>query len=176
RPFIWHIWDGRKDGFACLANYHKLDHKRMESLTYSYLQDWINAQSAAAKSGRTGADLRLSAAQELQGKLRLTLAGESPYDIFVPGKPLAEQPIGWNPALNDGVRINIRPFVTAGVLRKSPNIKWTKDRGTEPQRPKDQFPWFWDGDTFKGERVNDIHLTNTQKQDAREQAAAHPSA
>ena len=28
RPFIWHIWDGRKDGFACLVNYHKLDHKR----------------------------------------------------------------------------------------------------------------------------------------------------
>src|SRR5262249_25149897 len=37
-------------------------------------------------------------------------------------------------------------------------IKWTKDRGTEPQRPKDQFPWFWDGDTMRGERVNDVHL------------------
>jgi hypothetical protein len=176
RPFVWHIWDGRKDGFACLVNYHKPDHKRLESLTYSYLQDWINAQAAAAKAGQTAADLRLGAAQELQEKLKLILAGEPPYDIFVWWKPLAEQPIGWNPDLNDGVRINIRPFVTAGVLRKNPNIKWTKDRGTEPQRPRDRFPWFWDGDTFKGERVNDVHLTNTQKQDSREQAAAHPSA
>ena len=25
RPFIWHIWDGRKrDGFHALVNYHKL--------------------------------------------------------------------------------------------------------------------------------------------------------
>jgi predicted RNase H-like HicB family nuclease len=39
------------------------------------------------------------------------------------------QPIGWNPDLNDGVRMNIRPFVQAGILRKNPNIKWTKDRG-----------------------------------------------
>ena len=30
---------------------------------------------------------------------------------------LAEQPIGWNPDLNDGVRLNIRPFMTAEVLR-----------------------------------------------------------
>jgi hypothetical protein len=33
RPFIWHIWDGRRDGFSCLVNYHKLDHGRLESLT-----------------------------------------------------------------------------------------------------------------------------------------------
>jgi hypothetical protein len=43
RPFIWHVWDGRKDGFACLVNYHKLDRALLENLTYSYLQDWINA-------------------------------------------------------------------------------------------------------------------------------------
>ena len=24
RPFIWHIWDGRKDGFHALVNYHRL--------------------------------------------------------------------------------------------------------------------------------------------------------
>src|SRR4029077_1779129 len=97
RPFIWHIWDGRKDGFACLVNYHKLDHKRLESLTYSYLQDWINAQASAAKAGKTGADLRLGAAQELQEKLKLILAGEPDYDIFVRWKPLAAQPLRWSP-------------------------------------------------------------------------------
>ena len=103
----------------------------------------------------------------MQEKLKLILAGEPPYDIFVRWKPLAEQPIGWNPDLNDGVRLNIRPFMTAGILRKNPNIKWTKDRGNEPKRPKDQYPWFWDGDTFKGDRVNDVHLTNQEKMDAR---------
>ncbi|MFN7769851.1 MAG: DNA methyltransferase [Planctomycetaceae bacterium] len=164
RPFIWHIWDGRKDGFSALVNYHKLDHKALENLTYSYLGDWIKAQS---RSDKAGADSRLGAAQALQEKLKLILEGEPPYDIFVRWKPLHEQPIGWNPDLNDGVRMNIRPFVTAGILRKTPNIKWTKDRGKEPLRDKADYPWFWSGDTFVGDRVNDIHLTHAEKEAAR---------
>jgi len=165
RPFIWHIWDGRKDGFSAVVNYHKLDHKALENLTYSYLGGWIAAQS---KSDKVGADLRLAAAQVLQEKLKLILTGEPPYGIFVRWKPLQEQAIGWHPDLNDGVRMNIRPFMTAGILRKNPNIKWTKDRGAEPERPRDMYPWFWKDGTFVGERLNDIHLTNAQKLAARE--------
>jgi hypothetical protein len=160
RPFIWHIWDGRKDGFSVLVNYHKLTHKTLENLTYSYLGDWISAQS---KSDKTGADLRLAAAQTLQEKLKLILAGEPPYDIFVRWKPLHEQAIGWHPDLNDGVRMNIRPFVKADILRKTPNIKWTKDRGKEPERDKHDYPWFWSGSEFVGDRLNDVHLTNEKK-------------
>jgi hypothetical protein len=164
RPFIWHIWDGRKDGFSVLVNYHKLDHKALENLTYSYLGDWITAQS---KSDKVGADLRLAAAQGLQEKLKLILAGEPPYDIFVRWKPLHEQAIGWHLDLNDGVRMNIRPFVMADILRKRPNIKWTKDRGKEPEQDKSEYPWFWNGNTFVGDRVNDVHIANGQKQAAR---------
>ena len=36
RPFVWHIWDGRKDGFHALVNYHQLDHAALQKLTYSY--------------------------------------------------------------------------------------------------------------------------------------------
>ncbi len=169
RPFVWHLWDGRKDGLSCLVNYHKLTHKLLDNLTYSYVQDWINLQTADALSGKPGADLRLAAAQALQEKLKLILAGEPPYDIFVRWKPLSEQPIGWNPDLNDGVRMNIRPFVKAGILRKPPNIKWTKDRGKEPQRSKEEYPWFWKDGKFVGDRVNDIHLANARKQDARKE-------
>lgn len=165
RPFIWHIWDGRKDGFSALVNYHKLTHKALENLAYSYLGDWITAQS---KSDKVGADSRLGAAQELQAKLKLILAGEPPYDIFLRWKPLQEQSIGWHPDLNDGVRMNIRPFIEAEVLRKNPNIKWTKDRGKEPEREKADFPWFWNGKEFVGDRINDIHLTNAEKTAARD--------
>jgi hypothetical protein len=160
RPFIWHIWDGRKDGFSALVNYHKLDYNALENLTYSYLGDWISAQS---KSDKVGADLRLAAAQALQEKLKLILAGEPPYDIFVRWKPLHEQAIGWHPDLNDGVRMNIRPFIEAGILRKNPNIKWGKDRGKEPERDKDEYPWFWKGKDPVGDRVNDVHLANAEK-------------
>ena len=44
RPFIWHIWDGLRDGFSALVNYHKLDHKLLETLIYNYLGDWIARQ------------------------------------------------------------------------------------------------------------------------------------
>lgn len=163
RPFIWHIWDSRNDGFSCLVNYHKLTHKTLENLTYSYVADWIKVQAAETKAGKVGADLRLVAAHALQEKLKLILAGEPPYDIFVRWKPLSEQSIGWNPDLNGGVRMNIRPFIEADILRKTPNIKWTKDRGKEPERDRDDYPWFWNGKAFVGDRVNDVHLSNAEK-------------
>ena len=49
-----------------------------------------------------------------------------------------------------------------GLLRIKPNIKWEKDRCKEPQRDKKEFPWFWNGSTFTGDRVNDVHLTRQQ--------------
>ena len=169
RPFVWHIWDGRKDGFSCLVNYHKLTHKPLDNLTLLLRPGLDQPSGRRCRSGKPGADLRLAAAQALQEKLKLILAGEPPYDIFVRWKPLSEQPIGWNPDLNDGVRMNIRPFVEAGILRKPPNIKWTKDRGNEPERPRRSIPGSGKTASSSGDRVNDIHLTNARKQDARKE-------
>jgi len=152
RPFIWHVWDGRKDGFSALVNYHRLDKANLGRLIYTYLGDWIEAQASAAKAVVTGADLRLAAAQDLKQKLEAILHGEPPHDIYVRWKGLHEQPIGWEPDPNDGVRLNIRPFMQAGVLRARPNIKWTKDRGKNP-----------DG----SERHNDRNLTRAEKEEAR---------
>jgi hypothetical protein len=59
-----------------------------------------------------------------------------------------------------GLRLNIRPFMTAEVLRhnKKPklNIIWDKGRGKDV----DSAPWF---KVFKGDRINDHHLTVTEK-------------
>src|SRR6185436_1575650 len=66
RPFIWHVWDGRKDGFAALVNYHTLDAARLDKLIYTALGSWIETQRAATKRGEAGADGRLVAALELQ--------------------------------------------------------------------------------------------------------------
>jgi hypothetical protein len=183
RPFVWHIWDGRKrDGFHALVNYHTLagdkgkGRRTLESLTHSYLGDWITRQKDGLKRGEEGADERLAAALALKETLEAIINGEPPYDVFVRWKPLAQQAIGWNPDINDGVRMNIRPFMAsdisggkkgAGVLRVKPNIKWDKDRGKEPKREKTEYPWFYDASTFTGDRVNDVHLTKEQKEDAR---------
>ena len=163
RPFIWHVWDGRKDGFSVLVNCHKLTHANLEKLTFAYLGDWIRRQQAAVAAEEAGSDARLEAAQKLQTKLKLILEGEPPYDIFVRWKGLASQAIGWHPNLNDGVRMNIRPFATADILRKRVKIKWDKDRGKEPQRDKAEYPWFWKGSEFTGDRLNDIHVTREEK-------------
>lgn len=176
RPFIWHIWDGLPDGFGALVNYHKLDAKLLETLIYTYLGDWITRQREDLNSGIDGAAEKLAAAELLKKSLQLILEGEAPYDIFVRWKPLEEQPIGWNPDLNDGVRLNIRPFMNApdvrkkgaGVLRDKPNIKWNKDRGTDVP----SAPWYKLGLEYggkEGDRINDHHLKLSEKVSARKQ-------
>jgi hypothetical protein len=198
RPFVWHIWDGRRDGFHALVSYHRLAapngecRRTLEKLLYSYLGDWLDRQRADQKAGVEGADARVAAAEHLKTELTSILAGEPPYDLFVRWKPIAEQPIGWEPDINDGVRINIRPFMTAKplgarakgacILRVTPKIKWDKDRGKEPQRPREDFPWFWSWDPDikddqkdfggrgkepDGNRWNDLHYTRAFKQAAR---------
>jgi hypothetical protein len=155
RPFLWHIWDGRKDGFSVIVNYHRLDHGTLEKLTFASLGAWIERQKQEATAGRAGADARLAAAENLQERLRLILDGVPPYDVYVRWKTLHEQPIGWHPDLDDGVRLNIRPFVTAGVLRSKVNVHWKKDRGTNP-----------DG----SERINDLHPSLDERREARRRA------
>lgn len=198
RPFVWHIWDGRRDGFHALVNYHRLaapngeGRRTLERLLYSYLGDWVKRQRDDQKAGEEGADARVAAALHLKTELERILEGEPPYDIFVRWKPLHEQPIGWEPDINDGVRINIRPFMTAKplgarakgacILRTTPKIKWDKDRGKEPQRPREHYPWLWGwdpdnkddrqdfagrGNEPDGNRWNDLHYTRTFKEAAR---------
>jgi len=156
RPFVWHIWDGQRHGFSALVNYHRLDRKTLEKLTYTYLgQDWVERQRAATREEIPGAEARLEAALALQRRLETILEGEKPYDIYVRWKERHEQPVGWEPDLNDGVRLNIRPFVQADVLRARVNVHWKKDRGTNP-----------DG----SERLNDVHLSLAEKREDRRRA------
>ena len=165
RPFIWHVWDGHREGFSALVNYHKLDHDMLKSLTYTYLGDWIRTKEIEAKAGKSGAGDKLAKSNALQKRLAAILEGEAPLDIFVRWKPIEQQPIGWHPNVDDGVRLNIRPFLTvadvgvrgAGVLRWKPNIRWGKDPGKNPPGT----PW--------GEvRDNDKHLSLAEKRKARE--------
>lgn len=183
RPFIWHLWDGRPDGFHVLVNYHQLDHATLQKLAYSYLGNWIQQQDEDTKADKPGAAARLGAARALQAKLAAILEGEAPLDIFVRWKPLKDQAQGWQPDLNDGIRQNIRPFLLAGdvgkkgagLFRTIPLKLKDKDRGNEPQRPKADYPWFWcaeepgtdpqGGEEFVGARWNSVHLTLARKKE-----------
>ena len=171
RPFIWQIWDGLSDGFSVLVNYHKLDHKLLETLIYDYLGDWISRQQRDKDHLVDGSEEKLAAAKLLKQRLELILEGEQPYDVFVRWKALEDQPIGWEPDFNDGVRLNIRPFMTvpdikkkgAGVLRDKPNVHWKKDRGKDVV----SAPWYNLGPQSggkEGDRINDHHLSLAEKQ------------
>ena len=185
RPFVWHIWDGRKrDGFHALVNYHKLaktggsGRHLLESLTYSYLGDWINRQQDGVKRGEGSAEEHLVATLELQKRLIAIIEGDPPFNIFIRWKPIDQQPIGWEPDIYDGVRLNIRPFMVqeipggrrgAGILQTKSNIHWKKDRGKEPIRDQVWFRWFWNRDEFTGARVNEVYISTAEKRAARNQ-------
>ena len=201
RPFVWHVWDGRRDGFHALIDYHRLagpdseGRRTLEKLIWSCLGDWIDRQRAERDAETEGADARLAHAEHLRAELVNILEGDPPYDLFVRWKPLHEQPIGWEPDMNDGVRVNLRPFMTARplgakakgacILRATPNIHWCKDRGKELAREKADHPWFWSRDPnnpahevdflggadFDGNRWNDLHYTRAAKEAARARAA-----
>lgn len=201
RPFVWQIWDGRKDGFSALVNYHQLaavngeGRRALDKLTHTYLGDWLDRQRADQKAGIEGADGRVAAAEHLKRELEKILEGEPPYDLFVRWKPLHHQPVGWEPDINDGVRVNIRPFMAARplnargknacILRVAPKLKWDKDRGKEPTRERADFPWFWGwdeetrdflgGKEFDGNRWSDLHYSRAVKLAARERAKGEKS-
>ena len=197
RPFVWHVWDGRRDGFHALVNYHRLaapggeGRRTLEKLVYSCLGDWIGRQRAERDAGTEGADARLAHAEHLRAELVKVLEGTPPHDLFARWKPLREQPLGWEPDANDGVRVNVRPFTVARplgarargacILRATPNVHWRKDRGKEPAREKADYPWFWSRDPadpahetdfpggphFDGNRWNDLHYTRAAREAAR---------
>jgi len=173
RPFVWHVWDGEKDGFSALVNYHKLNKQTLSKLTHTYLGGWLEEKKKQLAGNVDGAKELVLSAQLLQNKLKLILEGDKPLDIFVRWKPLAQQPLGWEPDLNDGVRLNIRPFLLvgdvgkkgAGILRAKPNVKWTKDRGADVT----SAPWYGLGPAYgeeKGARINEHHLTLEEKNKA----------
>ena len=156
RPMLWFITDARADGFAGVVHYHRLTRANLERLAWTVLGDWL---------ARLGDDPRAEAARVLQAKLAAIVEGEQPYDIFVRWKPLEKQPLGWEPDLDDGVRLNVRPFIKAGVLAHAPNVRYGTDRGKDVP----SAPWF---KVFNGERRNDHHTTLAEKRAAR--AAASP--
>ena len=182
RPFLWHIWDGHPDGFHVIVNYHRLaagngaGRGLLEKLVYGYLDDWI---AGCSHRGKDVGSLLYHRASRLRKRLLAIMEGEPPHDIFVRWKALGEQPAGWSPDLDDGVRVNIRPFATGdsgvnrkrevGILRVVPKIRWDKDRGREPEVSKEDFPWYWGwdettddfvgGEHFTGERWNGPHYS-----------------
>ena len=138
RPVIWHISSSQGSApfaFGVLCHYRKFDANRMAKLRSSYLRDAIETfRREAALAGREGRaedriDLqaRLEEAQALDRKLQAVQeghhdgpeGGDRDYRILTPWKSAEERPAGWEPDIDDGVKVNIAPLQKAGVLRSA---------------------------------------------------------
>ncbi len=132
--------------FGALCQYHKFDADRMAKLRAGYLRDAIESfRREAARASqedraedRTEWQARLEEAQALDRKLQAVQEGrhggsegdedeaqdqelehdqELDYRILTPWKSPEDRPQGWEPDLDDGVKVNIEPLQRAGVLR-----------------------------------------------------------
>ena len=136
RPVIWHIASNQGSSpaaFGALCHYHKFDANRMAKLRAGYLRDAIETfrrEAALANreervEDRTEWQAKLEEAQALDRKLQAVQeghrdgpeGGNSDYRILTPWKSPEHRPKGWNPDIDDGVKVNIEPLQKAGVLR-----------------------------------------------------------
>jgi hypothetical protein len=174
-PLIWHVWDAHQQGFSALLNHHLLTREKLSTL-HLYLDDWIVQQERAVDPRNSDAVLKLAKAGALRTQLDSILEGESPYDIFVRWKPISQLPLDWGPDTNDGIRMNIRPFVQAEGLRiPRPNLGIIReaDRGKDVASTR----WYKLGPTCgepEGLRINDHHTTIAEQKAAREKAKVKP--
>ena len=136
RPIFWHIASSQgisPCAFGALVHYHRFDKNRMAQLRAQYLRDAIETFRREAalsdKAGRTDArqdwQARLEEAQELDRRLQRVQegyhdgpeGGDTDYRILTPWKAPEDCPNGWDPDLDDGVKVNIDPLQKAGALR-----------------------------------------------------------
>jgi hypothetical protein len=136
RPIFWHISSAQgknKAAFGALLHYHKFDKNCMAKLRGTYLRETIEffrREAALAAHERREDDrlewqAKLEETQELDRRLQLVQegyhegaeGGDSDFRILTPWKSSKERPKGWDPDLDDGVKVNIEPFQKAGVLR-----------------------------------------------------------
>jgi hypothetical protein len=138
RPIFWHIASAQgATPFGCgaLVHYHRFDRNRMAKLRATYVRDTIEelrreaglADKAGRAEDRIELQARLEEVQAFDRKLQLIQEGHhegaegGPQDfrILTPWKKPETRPKGWNPDIDDGVKVNIAPLDRAGVLRIS---------------------------------------------------------
>ena len=132
RPIFWHLSSKQGKGqaaFSALVHYHRFDKDRMATLRGVYLREALGLfRREAALAGQAGrADDRLEwqakveEAEELDRRLERVQEGfhhgTEDFRILTPWKAEGERPKGWDPDINDGVKVNIKPLQRAGVLR-----------------------------------------------------------
>lgn len=132
RPIFWHISSKQGKGpaaFSALVHYQRFDKDRIAKLRGVYLREALGVfrreAALASQAGRADDRLewqaRVEEAEELDRRLQKVQEGfhqgGEDFRILTPWKAEGERPKGWDPDINDGVKVNIEPLQRAGVLR-----------------------------------------------------------
>jgi hypothetical protein len=132
RPIFWHISSKQGKGpaaFSALVHYQRFDKDRIAKLRGVYLREALGVfrreAALASQAGRADDRLewqaRVEEAEELDRRLQKVQEGfhqgGEDFRILTPWKAAGERPKGWDPDINDGVKVNIEPLQRAGVLR-----------------------------------------------------------
>jgi hypothetical protein len=125
RPIYWHLASSQKvdPAFGAIVHYHRFGKDALRKLRGGYVRGYIERLEHDLGYARN--EKRADDAVELQQKIdevrafdkQLQRFDEGEFPIRVPWKDAAAQPKGWNPDIDDGVRVNILPLQTAGLLR-----------------------------------------------------------
>ncbi|MCK4306492.1 MAG: hypothetical protein KAY24_19780, partial [Candidatus Eisenbacteria sp.] len=128
RPIAWHL-TSEKGTFQTIVYYHKFDKNRLQLLRSRYVRQMLDElqRELGATRGESMNREALARVEELENKiedvrrfderLQLLLEGrERDARIWCPWKSEGEQPQGWDPDINDGVRVNIAPIQRLELL------------------------------------------------------------
>jgi len=128
RPIAWHLTSSR-GAFQAVVYYHKFDKNGLTLLRARYVRETLDTlrqelgKAQAAGTDRQAlakvADLeaKIIEVQDFDVQLQKLLEGrDREARIWCPWKKMEEQPLGWDPDINDGVRVNIAPVQRLGLL------------------------------------------------------------
>jgi len=134
RPITWHLTS--PDGtFQAFVLYHKLSRETLERLRTKYAGGLINRLRAEHERAQERKDtnrarelaLQIEDVEEFRSRVQAIIEGrELRYRIRCrwKGEEKEGRPGSYAPDLDDGVKVNIRPFQEAGLLEREVIKKW----------------------------------------------------
>jgi len=141
RPIFWHLASTQEPGhtpaFSVLVHYHRFHKDSLRKLRGTYVRSFLERRErelAQARKDNRADDVlefqrQIEETREFDKKLQALEEGKFP--IRVPWKDAGKQPKGWDPDIDDGVKVNILPLQTAGLLRIAKVVSTKADEADE---------------------------------------------
>jgi hypothetical protein len=125
RPIHWHLASSQQTdpAFSVIVHYHRFGKDALRKLRGSCVRGCF--ERFERDLGYARRENRTDDSVELQQKIdevrafdkKLQELEEGKFPIRVPWKEEGQQPKGWDPDIDDGVKVNILPLQSAGLLR-----------------------------------------------------------